>query len=199
MTDENPAEGLSPSRRALLKAAVAGGVFAAPLIASFSMDTASAQTRAGAFGSSNQTQAVFLTCGNMTSSNMTVPTAVFYAELQQASGGRVVGLAGLEFVSGRDDLYYELIVGGTLSGFTVSAVPSGYSFTDETSSKVGAIPGTELDCSYGVDPLADAYTNLAAGGATIEVDLANGTRLYGTIVELGFDSPARNSFRFSRS
>lgn len=198
MTGGNPAEGLSPGRRALLKAAVAGGVFAVPLIASFSMDTASAHTRAGGFGSSNQ--AVFLSCGNMTSSNMTtVPTAVFYAELRQVSSGPVVGLAGLEFVSGRDNLYYELIVGGTLSSFTVSA-PSGYGFTDQTSSKVGTIPGTELDCSpSGVDPLADAYTNLAAGGSTIQVFLANGTVVYGTIVELGFGSPAWNSFHFSQS
>ena len=194
MTSENREEFLSPSRRALLKAAVAGGAFAVPLIASFSMETASAQTRASALSSSNQVIITgnMLFCSNMT----TVPTAVFYAELQEASGGPVVGLAGLEFAAGRDDLYYELIVKGTLFSFTVDTPPYSLLFEDETSSKVGAIPGSAFRCP---GELAEVYSVLAAGGATIQVNLTDGTALEGAIAELGLDSPLHNSFSFRQA
>lgn len=205
MTHENSDETLAPSRRALLKAAAAGGVFAVPLIASFSMDTASAQTKADAFGSSNQT----IFTSNMFCSNMTtVRTAVFYAQLQQisaASGlpaGPVVGLAGFEFVHGRNELFYELLVKGTLSDFIVNG-PDGiglFGFQDVTSRKVGAIPGSALTCepgSPGDMALPTVYSGFAAGGSTVFVDLVDGTELQGTIVPLDPDGAFRNSFRFA--
>lgn len=202
MTRENSDEILPPSRRALLKAAAAGGVFAVPLIASFSMDTASAQTRAGAFGSSNQLIVSNMFCSNMTS----VQTAVFFAQLQQvnASGvpaGPVVGLAGFEFVQGQNVLFYELLVKGTLSDFVVR-VPIGVEsfFEVVTSSKVGAIQGSAITCvpgSTGGMALPTVYSGFAAGGSTVEVDLADGTELLGTIVALDPDGPFANSFRFA--
>src|ERR1700742_3264231 len=102
MTRENSDGIATPSRRALLKAAVAGGAFAVPLIASFSMDSASAQTKAEAFGSSNQaiTSNMFV-CSNMTG----VQTATFFAELSQAfpsAGLTGFGLAAVEFTHNKD-------------------------------------------------------------------------------------------------
>jgi len=187
-------EEMSPSRRALLKAVAAGGAFAVPLIASFSMDTASAQTRAGAFGSSNQS----IIASNMTCSNMTsFPTSAFYAELvQYGTTGPVAGLAGFEFVRDGNELFYEMIVKGTLSDFRVFG-PYGFPlFEDRTSAKLGAIPGSALNC--GENSLATLYSDFAAGGSTIEV-VANGTVLEGTIVGLGANAAARSSFHFGQS
>jgi hypothetical protein len=200
MSDENSDQILSPSRRALLKAAAAGGVFAVPLIASFSMDTASAQTKADAFSSSNQLIVSNMFCSNMTS----VPTAVFSAQLQQvnASGvpaGPVVGLAGFEFVQGQNELFYELLVKGTLSDFIVNVRFGFGSFEVVTSSKVGAIQGSAITClpgSPGDMALPTVYSGFAAGGSTVEVDLVNGTELLGTIVPVDPDGPFANSFRF---
>jgi hypothetical protein len=184
-------ENRSPSRRALLKAAVAGGAFAVPLIASFSMDSASAHTKPSGFGSSNQ---VIITANMFMCSNMTYPTSAFFAELHRGSSPDVVGLAGFEFVEGREELRYELIFDGRLSNFIVST-PSGFLFEDETSGKAGTIPGEAFGCS---DPMATVFGAFAAGGATIHVDLANGTTLHGTIFEF-FDPLQGSSFRFIRS
>ena len=199
MAGENSDEIYTPSRRALLKAAAAGGVFAVPLIASFSLDTASAQTRANAFGSSNQMISSNMFCSNMTG----VPTAVFYAELQEISAstgqptGPVAGLAGFEFVQGSDELFYELVVEGSLVDFSVFLGPHGTGgfFEDTTSSKVGAVPGSSLNC--GPYSLNTVYQDFAAGGSIVQVDLAGGTRLFGTIVPLDPSGPFRNSFHFA--
>jgi hypothetical protein len=195
MTRENYDQNLSPSRRALLKAAAAGGVFAVPLIASFSMDSASAQTTARSVISSNMVVlGPNMFCGNMTTS---VPTASFFAELQRLVSnvptGPVVGLAGFQFEHDRDELSYELQVNGILSSFTVAST-SEFLFEDETTSKAGKIPGSEFDC--GPDAIEFIYTAFAAGDATIVVQLANGTFLQGTIVTLDPYGPFQGSFRF---
>lgn len=199
MAGENPEEIYTPSRRALLKAAAAGGVFAVPLIASFSMDAASAQTRAQAFGSSNQ---VIITSNQFFCSNMTgVPTAVFYAELRQVNSsgvpaGPVVGLAGFEFVHGSDKLFYELLIRGTLFDFIVYDPDGAELFEDRTSSKAGAIPGSAFNCAPGTSGVATVFAAFAAGGSSVEVDLADGTELLGTIVRLDPSGPRRGAFRF---
>ncbi|MDQ2813537.1 MAG: hypothetical protein M3Z75_17125 [Actinomycetota bacterium] len=194
MTNDISGEILSPSRRALLKAAVAGGAFAVPLIASFSMDTASAQTKAEALHSSNQVIVSNMFCSNMTR----VPDAVFFAVLQQLNeddfaDGPAVGLAGLEFVPGRDELRYELAVQGTVTGFSVSF--GGSFFEVLGRGKTGTIRESALNC--GPDGLSTVYRGLVAGGATIEVDLSNDTSLQGMFIPLGQDSPFRDRFRFT--
>jgi hypothetical protein len=197
MTRENSDEILSPSRRAMLKAAAAAGAFAVPLIASFSMDTASAQTRSDTFGSSNHPVIV----SNMFCANMTViPTAVFYARLQRVDvstgnpAGPVVGLAGFEFVHGQNELFYELLLRGALSQFIVRG-PYGRLF-DETRKKVGAIPGQAITCGPGEMALPTVYSSFTSGDSVVEVDLANGTRLLGAIVGLDHNSGLQHSFRF---
>lgn len=198
MTRENHESSLSPSRRALLKAAAAGGVFAVPLIASFSMDAASAQTRAGSIISSNMViSGPNMFCGNMITSVTSVPTASFFAELQRlvsnAPAGPVVGLAGFQFEHDRDELSYELQVNGRLSSFTVAST-SEFLFEDQTTSKAGKIPGSAFDC--GPDAIDFIYAAFAAGDTTIVVQLANGALLQGTIVTLDPFSALQGSFRF---
>lgn len=193
MSRENSDEILSPSRRALLKAAAAGGAFAVPLIASFSMNTASAQTKSDALGSSNHPVIV----SNMFCANMTVvPTAVFYARLHRADvpTGKPVGLAGFEFVHGQNELFYELLVRGALSQFIIRG-PYGLLF-DETRKKVGAIPGQAITCGPGEMALPTVYSSFTSGDSVVEVDLANGTRLLGAIVGLDHNSGLQHSFRF---
>jgi hypothetical protein len=193
MTRENFAGLPSPSRRALLKAAAAGGVFAVPLIASFSMDAASAQTITRAHGISNQpmTSNQILT-SNMICSNQPiivsnqppgvsnqstgVPTASFHAELRRVRrsgvpGGPAAGAAMFEFLQHGDELAYELRVGGRLRRFIVRGPGGEDLIVDTTSRKSGRIAAAELDC--GPFPLNLLYSAFAVGGSTIEVDLAD--------------------------
>lgn len=195
MTRENSAEIPSPSRRALLKAAAAGGVFAVPLIASFSMDTASAQTVARSIISSNMVvTGPNMYCGNMSPS---VPTSFFAAELRKLVSnvptGPPVGLAGFQFRHDRDELSYELIVNGELSYFTV-ATPAVFLFDDETTAKVGKIAGPEFNC--GPQAIQFMYTYFASGDATVVVQLANGRSLEGTIARLDPFASFEGTFRF---
>jgi hypothetical protein len=170
------------------------------------MDTASAQTKADAFGSSNQS----ITSNMILCSNMFVPTAAFFAELQQVAAGPVVGLAGFEFVQGQDELFYELLVRGTLHSFSVSCGEGDqtFGFQDVTSSKVGAIPssgagpvgipGPALTCEKGVTggmALPTLYSGFADGGSSVRV-FVDGTELQGAIVPLDLGGPFARSFRF---
>jgi hypothetical protein len=171
----------SPSRRALLKAA-AGGVFAAPLIASFSMDTASARTTAHAQHSSNQVIVSNMFCSNMTS----VPTSVFFAALQRIDhdgnpAGPAVGEAAIEFERGGDALHYQVAVNGRIESFTVSLTYSG-SFRVDGRSPSGTIPSSRLGC--GPDSMSTVYNALSEGGSVIDVELADGIRLQGTFFRL---------------
>lgn len=202
MTRGDSEETLAPSRRALLKAAAAGGVFAVPLIASFSMDTASAQTKAQAFGSSNQVVVSNMFCSNMTS----VPTSAFVAQLQQVDpstgvpGGPVVGLAGFQFVHRRHAVFYDIRAKGTLSEFAIQ-LPSADGFVLVTGGgKKGRLRSPDLTCINTAPQgasLHTVYSSFAAGGSTVEVELADGTELEGTIVRLDPDGPFGHSFSFT--
>jgi hypothetical protein len=188
MTDKNSAGMPSPSRRALLKAAAAGGVFAVPFIASFSMDAASAQTRSITHGVSNQPMTSNMVCSNQTiivsNQPTSVPTAAFHAELRRIrrsgeTGGPVAGTALFEFMHRGDDLTYELHVEGRLRRFIVRAAGGEDLIVDTTSRKTGRIRETSLTC--GPYPLNVLYSAFAVGGSTVEVDLNDGV-LFGTIV-----------------
>jgi hypothetical protein len=188
MTDKNSAGMPSPSRRALLKAAAAGGVFAVPFIASFSMDAASAQTRSITHGVSNQPMTSNMVCSNQTvivsNQPTSVPTAAFHAELRRirrsgVPGGPVAGTALFEFMHRGDDLTYELHVEGRLRRFIVRAAGGEDLIVDTTSRKTGRIRETSLTC--GPYPLNVLYSAFAVGGSTVEVDLNDGV-LFGTIV-----------------
>ncbi len=183
----------------LLKAAAAGGVFAVPFIASFSMDAASAQTRTLAPGVSNQTPNQPMTsnmvCANqpisvsnqpigVSNQPIGVPTAAFHAELRRirrsgVPGGPVAGTALFEFTHHGNDLAYELHVEGRLRRFIVRAAGGEYLIVESTNRKSGTIPESSLAC--GPYPLNVVYSALAVGGATVEVDLTDGG-LVGRIV-----------------
>jgi hypothetical protein len=176
----------TPSRRALLRTAVAGGAFAVPLIASFSMDSASAQTKAQNMIVSN------MVVSNMLCSNMTrVPNAVFFAELRRAGGtgspvGPVLGFAGFEFVRGRDELSYQFLFAGKLSDFIITGGNAGFVLVT-TSNKVDQIPESTLNC--GSSGLSTLYEAFASGQANLEVQLTDGVNLIGTIRHLGPGGP----------
>jgi hypothetical protein len=172
MSGESSAESMPTNRRALLKAAVAGGAFAVPLIASFSMDSASAQTKAEAFGSSNQTiVSNMFVCSNMTG----VQTATFYAELSQAfptAGLAGFGLAAVEFTQGRDQVNYEIAVEGTV--VQIDFLASTGDVIVIGGAKDGVIPGGAVICSNGAPNgagLHQLYEGFAAGQASIRVHL----------------------------
>jgi hypothetical protein len=187
MTRENSAEIPSPSRRALLKAAAAGGVFAVPLIASFSMEAASAQTRSMAPGISNQPITSNMVCSNqpiivsnqppgVSNQPIGVPTASFHAELRRVRragvpAGPVVGAALFEFMHRGDDLSYELHVEGRLRRFIVRGAGGEILIVDTTNRKEGRIPAASLAC--GPYPLNVVYSAFAVGGSTVEVDLTD--------------------------
>lgn len=185
MSLENSAEIATPHRRALLKAAVAGGAFAVPLIASFSMDSASAQTKAQTVIVSN------MICSNMTA----VPNATFFAELQRVGVagvpvGPVIGYAGFEFTRGRDVVSYQFQVPGKLSNFIITGGNAGFLLV-EGSAKAGQIPESSLDC--GPSALNTLYGSFASGQSNLEVQLTDGTVLTGAIGHLG---PAGPGFSF---
>ena len=167
-------ESMPTSRRSLLKAAAAGGAFAVPLIASFSMDSASAQTKAEAFGSSNQTitSNMFL-CSNMTG----VQNAIFYAQLSSAyptPGLSGFGLAAVEFSHGEDEMHYEVAVEGTV--IQIDFLVTVGEITVYGSDKDGVIPAYAVVCSNGGPPgagLHSLYNAFVAGQATIRVHLHN--------------------------
>jgi hypothetical protein len=203
MTRENAARIPLPSRRVLLKAAAAGGVFAVPFIASFSMDAASAQTTRLPPGVSNQPMTSNMVCSNqpiivsnqppgvsnqqppgVSNQPTSVPTAAFHAELRRirrsgVPGGPVAGTAMFEFMRRGDDLAYELHVEGRLRRFIVRAAGGEDLIVDTTSRKTGKIPEASLAC--GPYPLNVLYSAFAVGGSTVEVDLNDGV-LFGTIV-----------------
>jgi hypothetical protein len=170
---ENSVEIGTPSRRALLKTAVAGGAFAVPLIASFSMDSASAKTKSQTVIVSN------MVCSNMTA----VPNVVFIAELQQlgmaGSGtGPVIGNAAFEFLRGRNYVSYQILVSGRISDFILTGGNLGF-LAVEGSATRGRISGSQLDCGdSGINTLYQAF---ASGQANLEIDLADGTEMVGMI------------------
>jgi hypothetical protein len=175
-------DGIStPSRRALLRTAVAGGAFAVPLIASFSMDSASAQTKAQTVVVSN------MVCSNMTG----FPTSVFFAELQLVGGtggpvGPVIGYAGFEFTRGRDELGYQFLLNGQLSNFIITGGNAGFVLV-ETNEKVGKVAESALNCgSSGLHVLFEAFSS---GQANLEVELVTGSNLTGMIGHLPGSGP----------
>lgn len=181
MSQENSAEISAPNRRALLKAAVAGGAFAVPLIASFSMDAASAKTTTPPVIVSN------MICSNMTA----VPNAQFYAQLQRAGFagvpvGPVTGYAGFEFTRGRNYLSYQFEVPGQIANFIITGGNAGFLLV-ESHARVGQIPESQLDC--GPSGLNTLYGAFASGQASLEVELTDGTNLTGMIGHLGPNGP----------
>ncbi len=189
MRSDEAADRTPPSRRAVLKAAAAGGVFAVPLIASFSMDAA-AQASPDHHIASNMTVSNMTTVSNMFCSNQNtfVPTGYFSAQV--AGSGGIFPLFGYVLIvihgGPRAELEYDLAVPGQVEFLSFSG-PNG-AFTIQSAGKHGTIPAAQVTCANR-DHLPDAglaalFEMLASGETTVFVDLVGGHDLTGTITFL---------------
>lgn len=185
MRSDEAADRTPPSRRAVLKAAAAGGVFAVPLIASFSMDATAAQASPDHHIVSNMFTVSNMFCSNQ---NTVVPTGYFSAQV--AGTGGIFPLFGFIVIvihgGPRAELEYDLAVLGQVESFTLSG-PNGGFFV-EGSGKHGVIPASQVTCANR-DHLADAglaalFEMLASGETTVFVDLVGGKVLSGKVTFL---------------
>jgi len=175
---------LTPSRRAVLKAAVAGGAFAVPLIASFSMDAASASTRVHP----ERTIVSNMFCSNQS----TVAPNGFCAARVSGSGphgpefGFVVlsfrgaPFAQLDYLLEAPRFVEQLALTGT-SVFGPAAL------IVEDPGRTGTVRGSQVTCLNDLPPeagLATLFELAEAGALTAQVYLANGTELSGTVTVL---------------
>ena len=181
---DDPAGRTPVGRRALLKAVAAGGAFAVPLIASFSMDATAAkasphQPMSGNMGGFMQS------CANQATY---APSGLFFVTLVTANtNGPTRGYAEIEVDGSQDELSYEIglsaNVHSPVAAFIITATDGSFVFKLPSGTS-GTIPGSNLACSNGAHPpagLADLYELMRAGQATARVQLHNGTQLTGRI------------------
>jgi hypothetical protein len=181
---------LTPSRRSVLKAAVAGGAFAVPLIASFSMDAASATT-----ARPERTIVSNMFCANQSA---VIPSGFFTAQVAGAGlhGGTVFGSVVLVFSGGPfAQLTYALDVRGVVSTLLLTG-PFGGFFVENPGER-GEISGREITCFDGDTSrpgLDTLFQEAAAGELTVVLSLVGGVELSGTVTALpaaGFLSAER--------
>lgn len=185
MRSDEAAERTSPSRRAVLKAAAAGGAFAVPLIASFSMDATAAQASPDHHIVSNM-----FTISNMFCSNQHtfVPTGYFSAQV--AGTGGIFPLFGYALIvihgGPHAELEYDLAVPGQVESLSFSGPNGG--FVIEGAGKHGVIPASQVKCVNEVNlpdaGLAALFEMLASGESTVFIDLVGGHDLSGTVTFL---------------
>jgi hypothetical protein len=164
---------MTPTRRAVLKAAVAGGAFAVPLVASFSMDAASASTRVH----TERTIVSNMFCSNQ---SFVAPTGFFSARLP-GHGSVLLGFFG-GFLA---ELAYELTVRGDVKELILSGPYGG--FIIENPGKFGTVRGSEVTCGNELPPeagLATLFEEATAGELRAFVELSDGTGLSGTFTQL---------------
>jgi hypothetical protein len=186
MRSDEAADRTPPSRRAVLKAAAAGGAFAVPLIASFSMDATAAQA-----SPDHQIVSNMLTVSNMLCSNQhtVVPTGYFSAQV--AGTGGIFPLFGFVVITihggPRAELEYDIAVPGQVESFSLSGPGGG--FRVDGSGKHGVIPAAQVTCVNNRHPLPDEglaalFEMLASGETTVLVDLLGGADLSGRVAFL---------------
>lgn len=185
MRSDEAAERTPPSRRAVLKAAAAGGAFAVPLIASFSMDATAAQASPDHHIVSNM-----FTISNMFCSNQHtfVPTGYFSAQV--AGTGGIFPLFGYALIvihgGPHAELEYDLAVPGQVESLSFSGPNGG--FVIEGAGKHGVIPASQVKCGNEVNlpdaGLAALFEMLASGESTVFIDLVGGHDLSGTVTFL---------------
>ena len=100
-------------RRALLKAVAAGGAFAVPLIASFSMDATAANAKPQPPMTANMSSVVY-GCSNQSGNH--VPTGIFFVSLvTQGTKKPVRGYIEIEVVGQQDVLTYDIGLSANLT------------------------------------------------------------------------------------
>jgi len=185
MRSDEAAERTPPSRRAVLKAAAAGGAFAVPLIASFSLDATAAQASPDHHIVSNMFTVSNMFCSNQ---HTFVPTGYFSAQV--AGSGGVFPLFGYALIvihgGPRAELEYDLAVPGQVETLTFSGPNGG--FIIEGAGKHGTIPASQVKCRNDVNlpdaGLAALFEMLASGETTVFIDLVGGADLSGTVTFL---------------
>jgi len=185
MRSDEAAERTPPSRRAVLKAAAAGGAFAVPLIASFSLDATAAQASPDHHIVSNM-----FTISNMFCSNQHtfVPTGYFSAQV--AGTGGIFPLFGYALIvihgGPNAELEYDLAVPGQVESLSFSGPNGG--FTIDGAGKHGVIPASKVTCGNNIHlpdaGLAALFEMLASGETTVFIDLVGGADLTGTVTFL---------------
>ena len=175
-------------RRALLKAVAAGGAFAVPLIASFSMDATAANAMPQGPMAGNMSSVVY-GCANQASNY--VPSGIFFVSLVTKNTQKPVrGYIEIEVIGQQDVLTYDIglsaNVTSPVSSFEIistnTSPPS--SLWQGASGNYGSIRGKNINCWNGDrDPagLDELYKLMQSGQTEAVVQLNNGTVLIGKI------------------
>jgi len=169
----------------VLKAAAAGGAFAVPLIASFSVDATAAQASPDHHIVSNMFTVSNMFCSNQHTS---VPTGYFSAEVSGTGG--IFPLFGFVVIvihgGPRAELEYDIAVPGQVESFSLSGPNGGFSV--DGSGKHGVIPASQVTCRNDVElpdaGLAALFEMLASGESRVFIDLVGGKDLTGAVTFL---------------
>lgn len=175
-------------RRALLKAVAAGGAFAVPLIASFSMDATAANAKPQPPMTGNMSSVVY-GCSNQNSTY--VPTGIFFVSLvTQGTQKPVRGYIEIEVLGQQDVLTYDIGLSANLTSpvssfeITTTSTSPASSLWQGLSGNYGAIRGSNIACANGRPApagLDELYKLMRAGQTEAVVQLNNGTVLTGPI------------------
>jgi hypothetical protein len=169
---DDAADRSAVGRRALLKAVAAGGAFAVPLIASFSMDATAANAQPQKPMTGNMSSVVY-GCSNQASSY--VPSGIFFVTLTTQSSHKPSGYIEIEVMGDRDVLTYDIGLSANLtspvSSFEITTTSTSPASTlwQGLPGNHGAIRGKNIAC-------ADGLRNPAGLD-----ELYNGTMLTGRI------------------
>jgi hypothetical protein len=185
---DDAADRSAVGRRALLKAVAAGGAFAVPLIASFSMDATAANALPNPPMTGNMSSLVY-GCANQAGNY--VPSGIFFVSLvTEGTQKPVRGYIEIEVIGQQDVLTYDIglsaNVTSPVSSFeivTTSTSPAS-SLWQGASGNYGSIRGKNINCANGDrDPagLDELYKLMQGGHTEAVVQLNNGTVLVGKI------------------
>jgi hypothetical protein len=185
---DDAADRSAVGRRALLKAVAAGGAFAVPLIASFSMDATAANAQPQPPLTGNMSSLVY-GCSNQNSKD--APSGIFFVSLvTQGTQKPVRGYIEIEVLGQQDVLTYDIglsaNVTSPVSSFEITTTSTWPASTlwEGASGNYGSIRGKNINCSNGDrDPagLDELYKLMRAGQTEAVVQLKNGTVLTGRI------------------
>lgn len=185
---DDAADRSAVGRRALLKAVAAGGAFAVPLIASFSMDATAANAMPHPPMTGNMSSLVY-GCSNQNGNSE--PSGVFFVSLvTQGTQKPVRGYIEIEVVGSQDVLTYDIGLSANLTSpvdsfeITTTSTSPASSLWQGQSGNYGSIRGKNINCANGFpapDGLDELYKLMKAGKTEAVVELKNGTVLTGPI------------------
>jgi hypothetical protein len=185
---DDAADRSAVGRRALLKAVAAGGAFAVPLIASFSMDATAANAMPQPSLTGNMTSVVY-GCSNQNGSY--APSGIFFVSLVTKGTQKPVrGYIEIEVIGQQDVLTYDIGLSANLTSpvssfeITTTSTSPASSLWQGASGNYGSIRGKNINCANGRPApagLDELYQLMRAGQTEAVVQLNNGTVLTGPI------------------